>query len=157
MSILEPTFILGVMGSMQEFAQLLRSEMERQGIEGQEIATKLELGPSLVSDILNAKKKNPPAPEVFKGFGRVLGISQEQMLQALGYLDEKPEDAAAWDATIPQAVREALQGIDWSTSTAVTRTLVMLQTVRDAQRGGMLSQMHDPSEVEQRGIKGDGG
>lgn len=145
LSILDTRSIFGDMGSMQEFAHLIRLEMERQGIEGQQIAESLEIGQSMVSDIVNAKKKNPPSPEIFKGIGRALGLSQVRMLQALGYLDL---DSAETDArALPAQVEQILRDIDWNDD-AIRDAVNVLSLVRRGQRG--YTKTIDPSEYQRK-------
>jgi len=130
---------------MQEFAHLIRLEMERQGIEGQQIADSLEIGQSMVSDIVNAKKKNPPSPEIFKGIGRALGLSQARMLQALGYLD--PESSEADPRVIPVQVEQILRDIDWNDD-AIQDAVNVLNLVRRGQRG--FTKTIDPAKFERK-------
>jgi hypothetical protein len=113
------------------------------------MANRLDRPHSFVVRIENGQNANPPDTQTFNDLARFLELDQARMLKALGYLDVEPGDAAAWDAEIPQGVREVLHDLDWTNPTVATRTLVMLQTVKDTQRSEPV-RLHDPSEVERR-------
>ncbi len=151
LSILDTGFILGFMGSMQEYAHLIRSEMERQGIGGQQIADTLGIGQSMVSDIVNGKKKNPPSPEVFKGIGRILGISPVRMMESLGYLDphgDREGEEPLNRTDIPDEVALALRGIEWDPET--TRDVASVISVIAKRRQGFPRQNYGPSTHERK-------
>ena len=82
---------------------------------GAEVAKTLGIGVSMVSDFVNAKR-NPPPPELLRGFGNPLGMSQTGMMEALGYLDPAPAKGkeASLEAAIPREGQDALAAIDWS-------------------------------------------
>jgi transcriptional regulator with XRE-family HTH domain len=65
--------------------QLVVRAMERRGIKGYQLATEIGKQASYVSRLINDEIKEVLPPSDLEALARVLGLSQAEMLRALGY------------------------------------------------------------------------
>jgi transcriptional regulator with XRE-family HTH domain len=84
--------MLGMAG-LGEFGALIRRARERNEMTGVELAQKMGKPHSFVVRMEGGKFSNPPDPADFDAFSKALRLSKEEMLRALGYLDEAATDA----------------------------------------------------------------
>jgi transcriptional regulator with XRE-family HTH domain len=65
--------------------RLVKTAMERRGLNGRELAALIHRSPSYVSQLINDEKKDTPPPDVLASIEHHLGIAQEEMLRTVGY------------------------------------------------------------------------
>lgn len=106
---------------MNELARLIRQEIDRQGMDDADVAKAVGISPSMLSDIVNGKKKNPLAPEILSGFSRVLGVPKTKMLQVLGYLDAPDSEIARYDVSTPKGrLLDLIDRYSWTPQDAMS-------------------------------------
>lgn len=126
------------MSGMAEFGALIKRARERKGLTGAELATRLGRPHPFVVRIETAKNSNPPDPQTFADLARVLGLSETEMLEALGYLSrELPGDVVTVAADDPRAeiVRLLAEVDDASVHQIVATIRTLLPLLRGAAEG----------------------
>src|SRR5688572_16058801 len=72
------------------FGALIRARREDLGIRSYELAQRIGRQPSLISRLETGAYKDTPPPDILAALERELGVSQREMLTALGYLADAP-------------------------------------------------------------------
>lgn len=75
-------------GMAETLGTLIRRERERKGLRSIDLAARLGIQQSTLSRYENDKQVETPPPGILAAIERELGIPQERMLRALGYLPE---------------------------------------------------------------------
>lgn len=81
--------------SMNErFGALITQARMEHGLKAYVLAEQMGIKPSTLSRYENDKSVEAPPPDVLAKFATILGLSEERMLRALGYLSTVEPDAA---------------------------------------------------------------
>lgn len=97
----ESGIILLVMNRKQVFGQLIAEARLRADIYGKDLAPKLGISASTLSNLETGNFTYPPDPEILDAIERELGVTKNRLGIALGYYVETIGDAEPWDAALP--------------------------------------------------------
>jgi transcriptional regulator with XRE-family HTH domain len=76
------------MTGTQTYGALLRRKREDRGLNQDEVGDRIGRDKSYVSRMENGRGMVMPDPQVLRDFGQALGLTMEEQLTALGYLDD---------------------------------------------------------------------
>ncbi len=105
--------MLGCMAGMKEFGIELRQRYEAKGLDGQRLAVQVGVSPSLISDFVTGKKKNPPTPDLLGRLSAELAWPEVAMLRRMGYLSTAIE-ADGQSTQAEHALVPIIRQFDWS-------------------------------------------
>lgn len=129
LSILEVAGIMGPRGERpvekSRFGELVRRARERKGLKAFELADLMHTHGSAISRLENGTFKETPAPDVMRQLSEILGLSDHDMLAALGYALEAPAEAPATpDEELRNRLHRAVDGVpDWNAAPNIARSL----------------------------------
>lgn len=115
------------MAGMTDFGLLLKNRREALGLRQEDVASRIGRPNSFYARIEGGKNANPPSPDEFRELAGVLGLSQTEMVAAIGYID--PDTTG--DDPIPATILRELRSINWSSS---WKTEYMLDAIRGLRR-----------------------
>lgn len=136
------------------FADLVRDRIDNAyGGKQSAFAAATGFKPQTVNTWLKGRVTLPQL-DARRRLARELGVSMIDLMISMGELEKSDVETAGVqgvveEVAIPREVSTVLRELDWSNPTITTRTLVMLETVLDTQRPGVM-RLHDPSEVDRR-------
>lgn len=138
---------------MRTLGGYIRDYLERTGLSQTELSARSNVPRVTINRLVKEKTALPDA-DTRRKLAKAMGVSHLDILVASGEIEPEEVEAAgvqgvAEEAAIPQEVWAIIRNLDWTNPTVVTRTLVMLQTVRDTQRSEP-GRLRDPGEVERR-------
>ena len=95
-----------------EFGDLIKQARERRGWKGKDLADRLTIGASTLSEYERGDRKTMPPPEVIEGFSRELFVSQTELVRAWGYLtdsESRPDELTAIHQQLDADLRVIVQ------------------------------------------------
>ena len=126
---------------MTEFAELVKQTRELRGLRAYDVAYALGMAPSWLSKLESGSMANPPTPVILAKLHEELGISERQMLRAIGYLsteeDQLTESFDALDPIDQQLLMLAARLSDEQKSTLISLAEVLA-------RNGSIRQKSEP-------------
>lgn len=103
----ESVFILLAMNRKQAFGQLIAEGRARAGLFGKDLAPRLGISASTLSNLETGNFSYPPDPELLDMIEKTIGVPKNQLGIALGYYEERDR------ASSPLVRRGRYAGWSW--------------------------------------------
>lgn len=136
LSIHEVGFKICGMDRKRAFGRLIADARASEGLRGSDLAEKLGIATSTLSNLETGNFKYPPEPELLERIEAVLGIRKRALAIALGYIDVNETEPEMSPAV--RRLGPLIDQIQW-TDFLLKQTEGVLRLTRDAQRGTLTS------------------
>jgi transcriptional regulator with XRE-family HTH domain len=118
LSIVELGMNMALLGAARvekrQFGELVRTARERAGLKAFELADRMHTHGSFISRLETGAFKETPAPDIIAQLQEHLGLSQRELLTALGYLgDEQVRPTGVRGGVIGNEIAAKVLAVDW--------------------------------------------